>query len=225
MPHPHQSLLDEFKWAIDHLPPTLPAAEKERVKETHAALLSNSSATESEVRAVIITLGRVSWPYRKAFEVIHERYGKEKEAELFRGHLSPALRKKYDAFPVVGLSIHDIPKQKDFELYFDAEEKFQIQEATFEAHEGTIAEVAASIDGPRNGEYQIELATWQEKQARLLERIAELRALADRSDRWAPEILDKVQVFEEGWALLLREPNEQIIAGEIDYYRNSIEGL
>ena len=53
--------------------------------------------------------------------------------------------------------------------------------------------------------------------------VAALRALAEKSEKWAPEILDKVRVFEEGWSGLEREVEKGDVLGEIDYYQGIIE--
>lgn len=220
-----KALLDELKWAVEHLPPTFPSAEKKKAEDVLAAFLANPKVSESEIETEIVSLGRASWPHRKAFEIIHERYSKEKEAGYFRGHLSMALRKKYDTFPQKGVSIHEVTRAKDFEWFFNPEEKFQLEEATFEAHEQTIRDTRELIAGAQKGEYAAELAAYEERQKILFAHIETLRVLAAKSDQWAPEIMDKVRMFEDGWLALEREPNEEILIGEIDYYRNLIEGL
>lgn len=217
-------MLDEFKIAIERLPPTCPATEKEKGLAAHATLAANPGASEGEIAAAVIATGRACWPSLKAFETIHDRYGREKEEQYFKEHLSSLLRARYEQFARERrVSAHSVARDRDFELYFTPEEKFQIQEATFEAHEAVHQDIAALIAGPRKREYDEELAAWQEKQHEILTKLAELRSLADRSAKWAPEILDKVRVFEEGWSGTEREPNLQIIDGEIDYYRGVIE--
>lgn len=223
MPHPSKPLLDEFEWAIDHLPPSFPALEKQKARDELAALAANAATREADIEAAMMMLGRASWAHRKAFETIHERYGKEKEAGYFRGHVSPALRKRYDEFPEKGISVHEVPRTPAFEEYFTPEEKFQIQEAVFEAHEQAWNDVAALVTGPKQKEYEAELQAFGEKQERLEAKLRELRSLADQSPKWASEILDKVRVFELGFLGSAREPDERILEGEIDYYRNIVQ--
>ncbi len=223
MPHPHQSLLDELKIAIDHLPPGFPQAERERARAEHAALVLNPTVTEGEIEVRAISLGRASWPYRKAYEAIHDRYGIEKEDAYFRDHLQATLRKKYEGFAVGLIGVHDVIRHKEFEYTFTPEEKFQIQEAIFEAHERVESDLAALIIGAHRGEYEAELAAWRAKQIEIARKIETLRALADRSPKWASEIVDKVRVFEVGWLPIERDPDLRIVEGEIDYYRNIIE--
>ena len=46
-----------------------------------------------------------------------------------------------------------------------------------------------------------------------------LKDMAAKSDKWAPEILDKVRGFEEGWSAVERDFDEDKLRHEIEYWQ------
>lgn len=217
----HQSLLDEIKIAIDALLFTIPSAEIEALKKQYEMVAENPKASEGEILAALVAVGYTSWPYRKAYETMRERHGLDKQESYFRDHLAPTLVKKYAQF-AGKFRIERALRKKDFELYFSADEKYQLEEALFEAKEALEKDMRTMIIGPKKNEYETELIVWCEKQKQLSNKIQELRAYADRSPQFATEILGKVRVFEEGWSVVERDVDIRIVEGEIEYYRDVI---
>ena len=63
MPHPHQSILDEYGYAIRHFVPTTPEEIKEEAKKTHSELLANENADEDMIRAALFKTGLAEYPH------------------------------------------------------------------------------------------------------------------------------------------------------------------
>lgn len=217
----HQSLLNEIKIALEALPFTMPSAEVEALKKQYEFVAGNPAASEGEFSAVLMMIGRASWPYRKAYEALRERHGLDKQEFYFRDHLAPEMAKKYAQF-AGRFRIERALRKKDFELFFSAEEKYQLEEALFEAKEALEKDMREMIAGSKKAEYETELAARRTAQKQLSDKIQELRAYVDRSPQFSTEILDKVRVFEEGWSVVERDVDLRIVEGEIEYYRDVI---
>ncbi len=67
MTHPHQAMLDEYKFAVDHLVPTVPAEAKAQAVAAHLALSANIAASEEEIRQAMFETGVAEYPHRHAF--------------------------------------------------------------------------------------------------------------------------------------------------------------
>lgn len=223
MQHPNQALLDELKIATERMPAVVPLESKQKILEFHAKYSADPKASPEEISAAIIEAGRTAWPYRKALGIMIDRYGREKQAAHFKERLTDKLAKKYEDFARLHSDTPDPWRHKDFESAFTADEKFQIEEALLEARDKARDEVEILVSGEKRAEYETELAAWQKKQELLAGKIQELRALADQSEKWAPEILDKVRVFEEGWSAVEKDADMRIVEGEIGYYRDIVE--
>ncbi len=222
MPKKSKALLEELKIALDHLPPLIPSELRHNLVSQFNTLLSGPEASEGEILASLIEIGRTTWPYRQTDKTMRERYGSDKQEAYFREHLDPALLAKYQSSAGENGRLETVLRQKDFEFFFSAEEKYQLEEALFEARKKVAQEVTALARNEKQTEYETELASWRARQEELAAKINELRGLANKSVQWAPEILDKVRVFEEGWSMVERDIDPQIVQGEIDYYRDLI---
>jgi len=224
MPHTHQALLDEVRIALENIPAATPLEERQILIERYNKLVANPKSSEGQISALIIESGKITWPYRKALESLSARYGRESERVYFKEHMEEGLRAKYEKFARDHKEVAEPWRHEDFETVFSAEEKYQIEEALMEAKDAVHNEMEQAILTDKKDEFAAELVSWQTKQKELNTKINSLRLLADRSPQFAPEILEKVHVFEEGWSVVERNVDIRIVQGEIEYYLGLIEG-
>lgn len=187
----------------------------------HARLAADPNAALSQIEDAIVAFGKEIWPYRKAYQELHDEYGKDEP--YLREALSPATCAKYEQFRTGGGKLEDIRGGAQLEQTFTAEEKHEIEEAWLAARARAHKELDAAIAGEWRQKFESSLAALRGKQEEIEKRIAALRVLAEESPKWSAEIVDKVKVFEEGWSGVEREVAEDDIRGEIEYYRGVIE--
>jgi hypothetical protein len=217
----HTYSLQLLREAIEKAPKAFPEERRSAMLAEHARLAADSNVALSQIEDAIVAFGKEIWPYRKAYQEIHDAYGKDEP--YLRETLSPATRTKYGAFVAGGGKLEDVRGGGELERTFTPEEKHEIEEAWLAARERAHRELDALIAGEWKQKFESSLAALRGRQAEIEKRIAALRALAGESPKWAAEILDKVKVFEEGWSGVEREVSEDDIRGEIDYYHGVIE--
>lgn len=191
------------------------------MQDAYARLAADPNAALPQIEDAIVAFGKEIWPYRKAYQELHDAYGKDEP--YLRETLSPATRTKYEAFVAGGGKLEDVRGGGELERTFPPEEKREIEEAWLAARERTHRELDALIAGEWKQKFESSLAALRGKQEEIEKKIAALRAFAGESPKWSAEIVDKVKVFEEGWSGVEREVSEDDIRGEIDYYRGVIE--
>jgi hypothetical protein len=64
---------------------------------------------------------------------------------------------------------------------------------------------------------------WKKEQERIQGLIDQLRSMASRDERWKAEITGKADVFEEGWSIVERDPEEDEIVKEIENWAAVLE--
>ena len=137
--------------------------------------------------------------------------------------LPEPLRAKFDAYLRGGGGISDVRRGGEFESFFSPEEKHAIIEAKLAAHDRVIADIDALCAGEKKNVCETHLGKYTSEQATIVTLIESLRRLAERSEPWRGEILDKVRTFELGWSGVEHEVRAEDVRGEIDYYHGVIE--
>lgn len=217
MTHPHKAMLDEFKYALDHLPPTVPAEIIEEGRKLHKELLDNPEATQEQIHSAFVLIGKKEFPYRRAYEEMVESGLEKRRLELILEHLEPNVREKVQKYLDDGISLEALVKSSMFEIDFTAEERYQLEDGILHAADHIKEEVPDVIKEHR-ADYDKLVETWRKKQGKMEEKINELRALANKDPKWRDEILDKVKTLEEGWSVAERDPELLEIEKEIEYW-------
>jgi hypothetical protein len=223
MEHPQKNDLFLLKKTIDATPFTYSEKEKRQFEEKYLKLESNPNATKEEIRALIIEIGKATWVHRKAYEEFIATYYKDKLEEYFRVHLDPILIGKYIEFTKGGHNIKDVRRTKEFEEYFTPEENLLIEKALFTARDEVRVSVQGTIND-RSDEYNEYVKAYEQKKKDYINMIQSLREIADKSDKWSSEILNKIATFEEGWSVIERDFNEDKLRHEIEYWQG-VSGL
>lgn len=218
---PHTYSLQLLREAIEKAPTAFPGDRRKIMQAAHARLAADPNAALPQIEDAIVAFGKEIWPYRKAYQELHDAYGMDER--YLREALSPGTRAKYEEFRKGGGKLEDVRGGAELERAFTPEEKHEIEEAWLAARERAHKELDAKIAGEWKDKFETAVAALRGKQEEIGKKIAALRAFAAESPKWAAEILDKVKVFEEGWSGVEREVTEDDIRGEIDYYRGVIE--
>jgi len=223
MAHKLSNELFLLKTTIDRTPFTYPEKEKEGFIRRYQALEADPEARRQDIDKLIVEIGKATWPYRKAYEEMVKNYGQQKLEEFFKLHLGDELRQKYEQFVAKGLGLKDYRRTKEFEEFFTPEENLQIEEALFSARDEQVLHMRGIIES-KSDEYEENLKAFQKKQVELENMIANLRQIANQSDKWSDQILDKIKVFEEGWSVVERDFDEDNLRHEIEYWQG-VTGL
>lgn len=224
MLHPHHYTLSLLKHLLDKADHTLfPQTRLEELKKEYERVAADQNMGERQIEDTISRFGKEIWPYQEALEELYRRHGKAKEEKLVREKLGPELREKYDRFLAEGGELTDFRRGAQVEVYFTPEEKFQIGQAVVDASHTVLKEIAASCNLEHKAECEEVIADHKTKLLRIEKKLEVLRALAGQSEKWRPEIEDKIRAFEESFGYLTRTFHEADLDGTIDYYQGVIE--
>jgi len=223
MEHPQKNELFLLKKSIDSIPYTYSEKDKKAFENKYLKLEANPKATREEISALIVEVGKATWVHRKAYEEFIDTYFKDKLEDYFRIHLDPVVAGKYKEFVKSGRNINDVRRTKEFEEYFTSEENLLIEKALFTARDEIRVSVKGTIND-RTDEYNEHVKVFEQKKKDYVNMIKSLKEMADKSEKWAPEILDKIAMFEEGWSVIERDFDEDKLRHEIEYWQG-VTGL
>lgn len=211
-----------LKKIIEKIPFTYPESKKKEYEDELHRLESQEEVDPKEVDSLIVKIGKESWPQRQSYEEMVKNYAQDKLEEFFKMHLEENLRKKYEEFTKKGYSIIDNYRYaKEFDDFFTAEENLKIEDALFDARDELAVHMRGVIKSHRD-EFEELVRIYEKKRETLSNMIANLRLLADKSEKWSAEIIDKVNRFEEGWSVIERDFDEDKIMHEIEYWQGVI---
>ncbi len=222
MKHPHQALLDEFKYAIEHMVATVPVGVKKQAEELLLELSGNAEATEEQIHDALVAIGKREFPYRRAYQDMMEKPSEEKRMQLVLEHLEEDVKAKVEVVMKDGVTLEALTKSSMFETDFTSEERYQIEDGILHAADH-IKDEMPEVIASNKVKYDALVDSWKEKQKLMEQKIEELRALSGKDEKWRAEILDKVHVFEEGWSVVERDPELLEIEKEIEYWLGTME--
>ena len=222
--HPHHFTLSLLKHVLGKTEHTLfPADRLAEMQKEYECLAADPSATQEQIEQVAVRFGKEIWPYQEGLEELYRRYGKKLEEQRVKEKLTPEVRQKYEQFLAAGGVLADFRRGSDTEVYFTADEKYEIGQAVVDAHVTTLQEIASSCRADKKNECQEVIDDHKQKLERMEKKIMALKALAGVSEKWRPEIEDKIKTFEEAFGYFERTFHESDLDGTIDYYQGVIE--
>ncbi len=216
--HPHENLLKEYQFAIDHLVPTVPAEVKAEGQGLHDALLANENAMEEEILAALEKTGRAEYPHRKAFHDVVGKLEETRKLEMVLEHVDEKVLAKLKKHLDAGVPLEAITNSSIFEEEFTAEERYQVEDALFDAADHLKEEMGKAAH-PENEAYKKALAKWEAHAAAIEAKIDELEKLALKDPKWNQEIMGRVERFREGFLVTERDPELEEVTKEIEYWK------
>ncbi|MFH1712500.1 MAG: hypothetical protein ABH846_04685 [Patescibacteria group bacterium] len=217
MPHPHQSYLDEFKIAIEKLVPLVSPEMVKEANELHAELSANEEATEKQIHQALSLVGRKEYPYRKAYMELCAGDEEQRLRKVVYERLDPKVKEKVDEIIRHGVMLEDLVKSKLFTEGFDGDERYQIQQAILLADE-VLDKQCDERAHSKQKQYDELVSNWTNEAARLQGLIDQLRSLASEDPKWEGEINSICDKLEEGWSVVEKDPTEEGIVKEMEYW-------
>lgn len=215
-------MLDELKYALDHLPLTVPNEIIKEGSALHQSLSENPEAGAEMIHDALVLVGKKEYPYRKAYQQMVKQVSEDRHVELVLEHLEPEVKTKVQHLLENGVTLEALVKSSMFETDFTAEERYQVEDGMLHAADHVQEELPEKISADPVL-YQKLVEEWGAKQAKIQEKIEELRLLAQKDDKWKEEILDKVKTLEEGWSITERDPELLEVEKEIEYWQGTME--
>lgn len=222
MAHSHEYLLQEYKICIDKLVPLTPPAVVEEAKKIYDELHGNENCTEEQIKQALIHVGRKEFPYRKAYIELCASDEEQRLQKLVFDRLEPEVREKIENVTKHGVHVLDYVDSKLFEEQLSGDERYQVEQAILLAHDALDKQCDERAHERRKN-YEELVARWTAEEARLQGLINQLRGMAEHDAKWKSEIEGKAEQFEEGWSVVERDPTEEEITKEIEYWSTVLE--
>lgn len=223
MSHPHEYLLKEFQISIDKLVPLTPPEVVAEAQKLHEELAANAAATEKQIHDALVYVGRKEFPYRKAYEELCSGDEEQRLQLSVKERLEPAVWEKIHEVTHHGVHVLDFVNSRLFEERLSPDERYQVEQAILMAHD-VLNRQCNERATERQKSYEELVAKWKEEEERLQGLITTLRLFADRDAKWRDEILGRVATLEEGWSVVERDPSEEEVRKEIEYWTDIFAG-
>jgi hypothetical protein len=217
MNHPHQSYLDQFKIAVDKLVPLTPPELIEEATKLHAELSDSIETTEKQIHQALTLIGRKELPYRKAYEELCAGDEEQRLQTAVFDRLEESVKRKVQEMTKHGVILEDYVKSPLFDEQLSADERYQVEQAILlcdELLDNQCDERAHS----RAKKYEELVEHWTKEAARLQALIDRLRSMGEGDDQWKGEIDSVADRLEEGWSVVERDPSEEEIVKEMEYW-------
>lgn len=229
--HPHAYTLSLLRMATAKLPPGFDDGERERYRRAVERFEAHPETQYEDIRALIVEIGRASWPFRKAYEEMYRTYGRASEEAFLLENLDEGIRGKYERFIHEGgkinhieraTSAEDLMNPSPFERYFTPEEKFAIEQALLVARDQARHEIDQLLMGEKREEYEALVDEQKTRGERLERMIDDLGSFLGLSERWDPVLRDRLRTIEEGWSIVEPGMDEERLEKELEYWRGTL---
>ncbi len=217
MSHPHEYLLKEFHISIQKLVPLTPSEILAEAQTLYDELAASEQSTEKQIHDALVYVGRKEYPYRKAYHELCAGDEEQRMQHLVFERLDAAVKTKVEAVTQHGVHVLDYMNSRLFEEQLAPDERYQLEQAILLAHDALNSQCNERAVN-RKKTYADLVVSWQTEQSRLQAKIDVLKSLAEREDKWRDEILGRVSELEEGWSVVERDPTEEEITKEIEYW-------
>lgn len=221
MPHPHQSMLDEFQYAIKHFVPTLPTPIKEEGQRIHDDLAGKEILDEAAIKRAFYTIGIKEYPYRRAYEELTSSTAEEMLNKMVLEHVDETVRGVIKPHLDEGVSLEELVSSDLFTESLDPKQRYQVEDGILVA-KNKLAEILKTKVGEQAAQYQALVDKWTQEAGKIQGAIDELEQLAQGGDEnQQAEIEGKVERFREGFLITEPDPELEIVKKEIDYWRDT----
>ena len=232
--HPYSHTLSLLKLSLNRLPPTFPGKRKKYYLQKLGEFQDDSEIDYKAITEIIVEFGKESWPWRQAYGDLYRSFGRSSEEAHLLERLDQGLRQKYEDFIHEGGKINHLERARredelyqstPFERYFTPEEKFGIQQALLAARDFARKEIDELVTTSKAEEYGKAIEEWLKKQQTIEKKIEELKYLSGVSEKWRPELIGRIRLIEEGWSVVEKGVNEEILDKELEYWQGTLESF
>lgn len=216
MNHPHKSYLDEYKISIDKLVPLTPPEIREEALKYYKELSENNDSTAKQIHQALSLIGRKEFPYRKAYDELCAGDEEQRLQVLVYDRIDESVKKKVHSVVQHGVMLDDFVSSDMFEA-LEPEERLQIDQAILLA-EDTLDHQCDERAHKKQQQYETLVENWKQESSRLQGLIDNLRAMGDQDQKWKGEIDSVCDRLEEGWSIVERDPSEEEVKKELEYW-------
>jgi hypothetical protein len=221
MSHPHQSMLDEFEFAIKHFVPTIAEELQSEAKTLLDELQKNESLDDKAIQKVFYEIGVKEYPHRRAYNELTQSSAKAKMQSMVIEHVDETVRSVIKPHLDSGVSLEELVSSKLFTEELDAKQRYQVEDGILVAKD-KLVEVLKKEAGSDAQAYKALVEKWQKAATQIDEAIGELEKLAQGGDEsQQSEIKGKVARFREGFLVTEQDPELEEIKKEIEYWTNT----
>lgn len=217
MNHPYQAYLDEFAISIKKLVPLTPPEIIKEAQKYHRELSEDINATDRQIHQALTLIGLKEFPYRKAYEELCAGDEEQRLQKLVFERLDENVRQKLENMTKHGVILEDYVCSPFFEEQLTPEERFQVEQAILLADDVLDSQCDERVH-KRKKTYEELVERWTNEATRLQGLIDKLRAMGDADQKWEGEIDSIADRLEEGWSIVERDPSEDEIVKELEYW-------
>lgn len=221
MPHPHQSMLNEFQYGIKHFVPILPSPIKEEAQRIHDDLAVNDAVDEAAIKHAFYTIGIKEYPYRRAYQEFTGSTAQQMLIKMVLEHVDETVRGVIKPHLDEGVSLEELVSSDLFIESLNAKQRYQVEDGILVA-KNKLAEILRNRVGEQATQYQVLVEKWTQKAGKIQEAIDELEVLAQGGDEnQQAEIKSKVERFREGFLITEPDPELEFVKKEIEYWKET----
>lgn len=221
MAHPHQSMLDEFQYAIKHFVPTLPPPIKEEAQTIHDDLLQNEATDEAAIKHAFYTIGIKEYPYRRAYQELTSTSAEETLNRMVLDHVDESVRGIVKPHLDAGVSLEELVSSQLFTQDLDAKQRYQVEDGILVAKSKLADSLKARV-GEQAERYQQLVDQWSKEAEKIQTAIHELEQLSQGGDEnQQAEIKNKVARFREGFLITQPDPELELVKKEVEYWNDT----
>jgi hypothetical protein len=220
MSHPHQSMLDEFAFAIKHFVPTLPEEVKDEATSILETLSQNPEADEPVIRKAFYEIGVKEYPHRHAYEELTTTSAADQMKKMILAHVDDAVRDVIKPHLDAGVGLNELVRSDVFEADLSAEQRYQVEDGILVAKSKLADSLKEEVSD--NAEiYQSLLKKWQEHTEEIQIKLEELEKYAEGgTETQQEEIKNKTGRYREGFIVTENDPDLEEIKKEIEYWQD-----
>lgn len=221
MSHPHQSMLDEFAYAIKHFVPTIPEELTTLAESRLAEMTENTAMDEKAIQKVFYEIGVQEYPHRRAYNELTHSTAEKKMKDMVTDHVDEDVKKVIKPHLDAGVSLEALTASDIFENELDAQQRYQVEDGILVAKK-TLAEGLKEGTDTDAAAYEKLLTKWQKNAEEIETAIQKLEALSEGgTEDQQSEIKAKAARFREGFLVTEQDPDIAHVQKEIEYWTDT----
>lgn len=180
--------------------PALPTALVAQIRELMDKALADNELSIEELEEVFVQVGKLTWPYRKAFAEVQAIHRDNVGEKLFLSKISGRMKRRYEEFLTQGGSFVDLYTGKHMP-FFSLEERPALSRAMIDAHDALSQYVCQQIKGLEQERFARKVQNYEQKLHELEHELAELQDMIrdeDHHDHLTSHVTSRIRGFEHG---------------------------
>ncbi len=221
MTHPHKSLLDEFKYAIDHFVSTVPEDVTAQANKVLQDMTGNTAVDEVHILSAFHDIGIQEYPHRRAYHELAVTSASGRLNELVIEHVEDSVSSVIKPLLDSGVTLEELVSSDMFTEKLTPEQRYQVEDGILVSKSKLADELAGDISA-ESDEYKKLLKKWEDHAKEIDAAIGELKTYASGgTNEQKEEIIGKAERFAEGFMVTERDPELEEVRKEIEYWKDT----